>query len=69
MSITRDNHLIFEIKNKNRKKYFSESKDPEKYEARKLRRITGGAFGKEKTFNIKAYNKMIVGTCLNFKPE
>lgn len=62
MSVTRDNRLIFEIKNNNRKKYFSESKDPEKYVARQLRKSCDGAFGRSKVHDTKSYNKMIIGT-------
>ncbi len=64
MSITRDNHLIFEIKNTNRKKYFSEYEKPEKYTARKLRRECGGAFGRLKAHDPKNYDKMIIGTSM-----
>jgi len=67
MSITKDNRLIFEIKNRNRKKYFTESKDPEKYAARELRKTNGGAFGRSKAHDTKNYNKMVIGTSLSSK--
>lgn len=67
MSTTKDNRLIFEIKNQNRKKYFTKSKDPEKYTARSLRKTNDGAFGRLKAHNTKNYNKMIIGTNLGPK--
>ena len=67
MGITKDNQLIFEIKNRNRKKYFAESKDPEKYSARELRKTNGGAFGRLKAHNAKNYAKMTIGTSLGSK--
>lgn len=67
MRVTRDSRLIFEIKNENRKKYFSECTKPEKYTARKLRRSYGGAFGRLKAHDSKNYDKMIIGTSLGSK--
>jgi hypothetical protein len=67
MSITKNNRLIFEIKNNNRKKYFAGSSDPEKYTSRNLRRIDNGAFGRLKIHEPKNYNKMIIGTSLGPK--
>jgi hypothetical protein len=67
MSTTKDNRLIFEIKNSNRKKYFTQSTDPEKYTARNLRRFNNGAFGRAKVHDTKNYNKMIIGTSLGSK--
>ena len=67
MSTTRDNRLIFEIKNSNRKKYFASSTDPEKYTARQLRKLNNGAFGRSKAHDAKDYNKMIIGTSLGSK--
>ena len=67
MSITRDNRLIFEIKNSNRKKYFSTCTKAEKYTARNLRRFNGGAFGRLKTHDTKNYEKLIIGTSLGPK--
>lgn len=69
MSITKDNRLIFEIKNKNRKKYFSESNDSEKYTAKRLRQLNNGAFGRLKAHDSKAYNKMVIGTSLGSKMQ
>ena len=67
MSTTKDNRLIFEIKNSNRKKYFAGSSDSEKYTARQLRRFNNGAFGRLKTHETKSYNKMVIGTSLGPK--
>jgi hypothetical protein len=67
MSTTKDNRLIFEIKNSNRKKYFTKSTDSEKYDARNLRKFNNGAFGRMKTHDAKNYNKMIIGTSLGSK--
>ncbi len=67
MSTSKDNRLIFEIKNSNRKKYFTKSTDPERYTARKLRRVNNGAFGRLKAHNPQAYNKMTIGTSLGSK--
>jgi len=67
MSITKDNRLIFEIKNKNRKKYFDGSNDPEKYTARRMRQLNNGAFGRLKAHDTKGYNKMTIGTSLGPK--
>lgn len=67
MSTKKDNRLIFEIKNSNRKKYFAASTDVEKYTARNLRKLDNGAFGRLKVHNTKAYSKMIIGTSLGSK--
>lgn len=67
MGITRDSRLIFEIKNENRKKYFTGCTQPEKYTARKLRRLSGGAFGRLKAHGPKEYDKMIIGTSVGPK--
>ena len=67
MGITRDNRLIFETKNNNRKRYFSACAAPEKYTARKLRRADGGAFGRLRVHDPKNYDKMVIGTRLGPK--
>ena len=67
MSNTKDSRLIFEIKNSNRKKYFTGSTDPEKYAARNLRKSNNGAFGRMKAHDAKNYNKMTIGTSLRSK--
>ena len=67
MSKTKDNRIVFEIKNRNRKKYFTECKDSEKYTARNLRKTNDGAFGRSKAHDTKNYNKMIIGTSLGSK--
>jgi DNA modification methylase len=67
MSTKKDNRLIFEIKNSNRKRYFTQSTDPEKYTARKLRKFNNGAFGRLKAHDAKNYNKMTIGTSLGSK--
>jgi hypothetical protein len=67
MSKTKDNRIIFEIKNRNRKKYFTACKDPEKLVARELRKSNNGAFGRSKAHDTKNYNKMIIGTSLGSK--
>jgi hypothetical protein len=67
MTTTKDNRLIFEIKNSNRKKYFTNSDDPQKYTARKLRKLNNGTFGRAKVHDTKNYNKMVIGTSLGPK--
>ncbi len=67
MSTIKDNHLFFEIKNENRKKYFTQSTDPEKYTARTMRKTNNGAFGRLKVHDTKSYNKLIIGTSLGSK--
>ncbi len=67
MSTLKDNHLFFEIKNNNRKKYFAQSADPEKYVARSLRKANNGSFGRLKAHDAKNYNKMVIGTSLGSK--